>query len=146
MFIVSSRSATILVIFTVACIAFLVATVFASMTGPISIIPTGNNSSGISNNLSTVAGPSDNYKSSSYDNSKDYSSSSSYSSDKSSKSQVETTVDDSSGKQPSSTQDDSKKPTSGDSDTKKSSDSKVVTYTDSSGKLYFSFFSFFLKI
>ena len=118
----SSRSATILVIFTVACIAFLVATVFASMTGPISIIPTGNNSSGISNNLSTVAGPSDNYKSSSYDNSKDYSSSSSYSSDKSSKSQVETTVDDSSGKQPSSTQDDSKKPTSGDSG-KKSSDS-----------------------
>ena len=95
MFIVSSRSATILVIFTVACIAFLVATVFASMTGPISIIPTGNNSSGISNNLSTVAGPSDNYKSSSYDNSKDYSSSSSYSSDKSSKSQVETTVDNS---------------------------------------------------
>ena len=53
MFILSSRSATVLVIFIVAIVAFCLASVFASMTGPISILPNKTNESGIFDNVSS---------------------------------------------------------------------------------------------
>lgn len=88
----SSRSATVLVIFIVAIIAFCLACVCASITGPISILPNESNSGGILDNLSAITD--DNV---SYDNqySDDYSYSSS--SDSYSGSNVETTTDSSSG-------------------------------------------------
>ena len=49
----SSRSATLLVIFTVAIVAFCLASVFASMTGPISILPNKTNDSTILDNVSS---------------------------------------------------------------------------------------------
>ena len=49
----SSRSATVLVIFIVAIVAFCLASVFASMTGPISILPNKTNESGILDNVSS---------------------------------------------------------------------------------------------
>lgn len=91
----SSRSATVLVIFVVACVAFCLATVFASMTGPISILPNESESGGILDNLSVIENAdTGDYQSSSYDYSNDYSSSNDDS--QSDEPQVETTTDDSS--------------------------------------------------
>ena len=90
----SSRSATVLVIFVVACVAFCLATVFASMTGPISILPNESESGGILDNLSVIENAdTGDYQSSSYDYSNDYSSSNDDS--KSDEPEVETTTDDS---------------------------------------------------
>ena len=90
----SSKSATFLVIFIVAIIAFCLACVCASMTGEISILPNGNESGGVLDNLSAITdGTGDtgeSYGSSDYD---DYSSSGSDSSYQ--ESNVETTVDNS---------------------------------------------------
>ena len=89
----SSRSATVLVIFMIAILAFCLACVFAAMTGPISILPEESESGGILDNLSAITedtGDTGNsYGDPSYT---DYSTSSSSSDD----SQVETTTDDSS--------------------------------------------------
>ena len=90
----SSRSATLLVIFTVAIVAFCLASVFASMTGPISILPNKTNDSTILDNVSSFvengnSGESYGYKS--YDNLEDHSRSSSGKSH-----DVETTTDHSS--------------------------------------------------
>ena len=90
----SSRSATVLVIFIVACIAFCLASVFASMTGPISILPNESESGGILDNLSVLTDSEDNnYQSYGYDDSQESSSSSD--SSQSSEPQIETTTDDS---------------------------------------------------
>ena len=48
----TSRSATVLVIFVIAIFAFCLASVFAAMTGPISILPNESESGGILDNLS----------------------------------------------------------------------------------------------
>lgn len=92
MFKLSSRSATVLVIFIVACIAFCLASVFAAMTGPISILPNESEPSGVLDNLSAIT-DSDNYdyQSYGYDDSKDYSSTSEDS--EPSEEKVETTAD-----------------------------------------------------
>ena len=91
----TSRSATVLVIFIVAILAFCLASVFASMTGPISILPNESESGGIFDNLSAIT---DNDVSSDrsygYQDYDDYSYSDDSSSSKSSS--VETTTDDSS--------------------------------------------------
>ncbi|WP_298521982.1 hypothetical protein [uncultured Methanobrevibacter sp.] len=88
----SSRSATVLVIFIVACVAFCFATVFASMTGPISILP-NESSGGVLDNLSAITDSDDNYNTYGYDDSNDQSS---YNYDDSSDDkQVETTTEDS---------------------------------------------------
>ena len=90
----SSRSATVLVIFSVAVIAFCLASVFASMTGPISILPNESESGGILDNLSVLTDSEDNnYQSYGYDDSQESSSSSD--SSQSSEQQIETTTDDS---------------------------------------------------
>lgn len=99
----SSRSATVLVIFIVACIAFCLATVFASMTGPISILPNESESGGILDNLSVIENAdTGDHQSYGYDNSNDYSSN--YDSSQSSEPQVETTTDDTSQSSSSSTE------------------------------------------
>ena len=120
----SSRSATVLVIFVVACVAFCLATVFASMTGPISILPNESESGGILDNLSVIENAdTGDYQSSSYDYSNDYSSSNDDS--QSDESQVETTTDDSSSSQDSQveiTEDDSSHQESSSGDSGKSSD------------------------
>ena len=91
----SSRSATVLVIFIVACIAFCLATVFAAMTGPISILPNESDSGSVLDNLSVITDSDNyNYQSYGYDDSKSDSSSSDDSQDAEPK--VETTTDDSS--------------------------------------------------
>lgn len=113
MFILSSRSATVLVIFIVACIAFCLASVFGAMTGPISILP-NESSGGVLDNLSAITDTDGASATYGYDDSQDYQSSS-Y--DTSSDSQVETTTDDSS----SSTQ-----------DSEGSTSSSVETTTDDS--------------
>ena len=93
----SSRSATVLVIFTVACVAFCLASVFAAMTGPISILPNETNNTGILDNLSALTDQdNDNYQSYGYDDSNDYSSN--YDDQQSEETQVETTTDDSHAK------------------------------------------------
>lgn len=90
----SSRSATVLVIFTVACVAFCLASVFAAMTGPISILPNETNNTGILDNLSALTDQdNDNYQSYGYDDSNDYSSN--YDDQQSEETQVETTTGDS---------------------------------------------------
>lgn len=95
MFKLSSRSATVLVIFIVACIAFCLATVFAAMTGPISILPNESDSGSVLDNLSAITdSDSYNYQSYGYDDSKTDSSSSDDS--QSNEPNVETTTDDSS--------------------------------------------------
>ena len=90
----ASRSATVLVIFVIAIIAFCLASVFGAMTGPISIFPNEtDNSGGILDNLSAITdGTGDTGKSYGYENYNDYSSSSS----SDSSSNVETTTDTSS--------------------------------------------------
>jgi len=118
----SSRSATLLVIFTVAIVAFCLASVFASMTGPISILPNKTNDSTILDNVSSFvengnSGESYGYKS--YDNHEDRSGSSSGNSH-----DVETTTDHS-GSSSSSSQDSSS--------SSSSSGSNVETTTDHSG-------------
>ena len=95
MFKLSSRSATVLVIFIVACVAFCLASVFASMTGPISILPNESSSGGILDNLSAITdSDSSNYQSYGYDDSQSGSSSSDDS--QSNEPKIETTTDDSS--------------------------------------------------
>ncbi len=94
MFILSSRSATILVIFIVACIAFCLASVFGAMTGPISILP-NESSGGILDNLSAITDSNSSPTTYGYDDSQSYS----QSSQDSSSSNVETTVDESSSNQ-----------------------------------------------
>ncbi|MEE1335975.1 hypothetical protein, partial [Methanobrevibacter sp.] len=88
----SSRSATVLVIFIVAVLAFCFASVFASMTGPISILPNQTESGGVLDNLSAITDENSN------DNSYNYHDYNYYSEDDSSHddSKVETTTDDSS--------------------------------------------------
>lgn len=85
-----NKSATFLVIFIVAIVAFCLACVCASMTGQISILPNGTESGGILDNLSAITNDTGNsgqsYGSQDYTSS---SSSSSYHDD----SQVETTTD-----------------------------------------------------
>ena len=89
----ASRSATVLVIFIVAILAFCLASVFASMTGPISILPNESESGGIFDNLSAITDNDVNSDNSyGYHDYDDYS----YSDDSSSSSSsVETTTDDS---------------------------------------------------
>jgi hypothetical protein len=91
----SSRSATVLVIFSVAVIAFCLATVFAAMTGPISILPNESDSGGILDNLSAITDSdnSNSYHQSYSEDSYDYSSG--HSDSHSDDSQVETTTDNS---------------------------------------------------
>ena len=129
--IVSSRSATVLVIFIVAVLAFCLASVFASMTGQISILPNESESGGVLDNLSAITddtGSSDN--SYGYQDYTDYSSDD-YSDDDSSN--VETTTDDSSSSsQASSSQQSSSDSGSGSSSQQSSSSSQVETTTDSS--------------
>ena len=91
----ASRSATVLVIFIVAVLAFCLASVFASMTGPITILPNESESGGVLDNLSAITD--DNSASDSsygYQDYDDYSYSYDSSSDDSPS--VETTTDDSS--------------------------------------------------
>lgn len=93
----SSRSATVIVILVIAIVAFCLATVFASMTGPISILPNASNNVSVLDNLSAITDSDDNYQTyGSPDTSKDYSRSYDYSQSSSDDSQVETTTDDSS--------------------------------------------------
>lgn len=56
----TSRSATVLVIFVIAIFAFCLASVFAAMTGPISILPNESESGGILDNLSALTDDTDN--------------------------------------------------------------------------------------
>ena len=95
MFKLSSRSATVLVIFSVAVIAFCLATVFAAMTGPISILPNESDSGGILDNLSAITDSdnSNSYHQSYSEDSYDYSSG--HSDSHSDDSQIETTTDNS---------------------------------------------------
>ncbi|WP_405307439.1 hypothetical protein [Methanobrevibacter sp.] len=118
----SSRSATVLVIFIVAVLAFCFASVFASMTGPISILPNESESGGILDNLSAITDDNSN------DNSYDYQDYNYYSEDDSSDNQVETTTDDSSSNS------DSHQSSSDSSSSESSSDSssEVETTTDDS--------------
>ena len=122
----TSRSATVLVIFIVAILAFCLASVFASMTGPISILPNESESGGIFDNLSAIT---DNDVSSDrsygYKDYDDYS----YSDDSSSSSSssVETTTDDSSSSDSSSS---SGGGSSSSSSSSSGSDSNVETTTE----------------
>ena len=97
MFILSSRSATVLVIFIVAIVAFCLASVFGAMTGTISILPNESEDGGsILDNLSAITdGTGDTGSIYGNDNYNDYSSDSQKSSDDS-KNDVETTTDTSS--------------------------------------------------
>ena len=90
----SSRSATVLVIFIVAIIAFCLACVCASITGPISILPNESNSGSILDDLSAITnGTGDSGESYGNEYADDYSQSSS---DSYYGYNVENTVDDSS--------------------------------------------------
>lgn len=93
--ILSSKSATVLVIFVIAVIAFCLASVFGAMVGPISILPNNTDDTGsILDNLSAITeGTGDTGDSYGYQDYNDYSqSSSSYSSDSGSDdSNIETT-------------------------------------------------------
>lgn len=91
----TSRSATVLVIFIIAIFAFCLASVFAAMTGPISILPQESDSGGILDNLSAITDDIDNDNSYGYQQYDDYSSND-YSDDNSDdSSNLETTTDDS---------------------------------------------------
>lgn len=118
----ASRSATVLVIFIIAIIAFCLATVFASVTGPISILPAKNESGGVLDNLSVITDTKDGgYSGQSYGyKDKDYTNK--QPSSQSSKSNVETTTDTSSSKDTSHSSD-SSKDTSKDSSQSKSKQS-----------------------
>ncbi len=124
MLILSSRSATVLVIFVVAIVAFCLASVFASMTGPISILPSESESGGILDNLSAITDDNvNNGNSYGYQDYNDYSSKDTSSSDDSN---VETTTDDSSSSSSSSQQ------SSSSSSSSSQSSSNVETTVDSS--------------
>lgn len=115
----SSRSATVLVIFIVAIVAFCLASVFGAMTGPISILPDGSEDGNILNNLSSFVENGDtgeSYGDKEYHD-YDYSSSSS-----SSSSNVETTSDDSSHSSDSSSSQSSESSHSDESDVETTSD------------------------
>ena len=86
----TSRSATVLVIFIIAIFAFCLASVFAAMTGPISILPDESESGGILDNLSAFTDDINDDNSYGYQD-YDYSN---YDYSSSDDSQVETTVDD----------------------------------------------------
>ena len=73
MLIVSSRSATVLVIFIVAVLAFCLASVFAAMTGPISILPNQSQSGGVLDNLSAITDDNSNNNKYNYQDYNDYS-------------------------------------------------------------------------
>lgn len=89
-----NKTATFLVIFVVAIVAFCLACVCASMTGQISIIPNDDESGSVLDNLSAINDDSGNSgQSYGYQDYKDYSSSSSSSSSYYDDSQVETTTD-----------------------------------------------------
>ncbi|WP_405303932.1 hypothetical protein [Methanobrevibacter sp.] len=120
----ASRSATVLVIFVIAIIAFCLASVFGAMTGPISIFPNETEGGSILDNLSALTdGHGDTGNSYGNDNYNDYSSSSS----DSSSSNVETTTDDSSSSNQKPSDPSEKNPDSGkESD---SGGSNVITYT-----------------
>ena len=67
----SSRSATVLVIAIVAIVAFCLASVFGAMTGPISILPNGSEEGGVLDNLSSFVEHGDtgeSYGNTNYDN------------------------------------------------------------------------------
>ena len=127
----SSRSATILVIFSVAIVAFCLASVFGAMTGTISILPNNSEDSGsILDNLSAITeGTGDTGNSYGHESYNDYSGSSQSSS---SNDQVETTTDDSSSSQASSqtSGSGSSSSQSGSSSSQSSGSSNVVTTTD----------------
>ena len=135
MLILSSRSATVLVIFIVAVLAFCLANVFASMTGQISIVPNETESGGVLDNLSAITDDNvDNGNSYGYQDYNDYSSADTSSDDKV-KSNIETTTDTSknthdSSKSSSSSQSSPSKDTP--SSQKTSTGSNVETTTDSS--------------
>lgn len=95
MFILSSRSATVLVIFIVACIAFCLASVFGAMTGPISI--SNDTDDGILDNLSDIINPNDTNDNSGSSNSHSNSHSNN-NNPQTDDSDVETTTDDSDDK------------------------------------------------
>ena len=133
----SSRSATVLVIFVVACVAFCLASVFGAMTGPISILPNESNNGSVLDNLSAITDSDDNYDTYGYDQSSqsnDYSSSSSQSSEPT----VETTTDQSSSSSSHTTTETSTETHTSDSSSDQSgsssssSKSNVVTTVDES--------------
>ena len=133
----SSRSATVLVIFVVACVAFCLASVFGAMTGPISILPNESNNGSVLDNLSAITDSDDNYDTYGYDQSSqsnDYSSSSSQSSEP----EVETTTDQSSSSSSHTTTETSTETHTSDSSSDQSgsssssSKSNVVTTVDES--------------
>ena len=87
----TSRSATVLVIFVIAIFAFCLASVFAAMTGPISILPNESESGGILDNLSAFTDDDTSESSYGYQDYSNYD----YS-DSSDDSNVETTTEDTS--------------------------------------------------
>ncbi|WP_407377682.1 hypothetical protein [Methanobrevibacter sp.] len=130
----SSRSATVLVIFIVACIAFCLASVFGAMTGPISILPNESDSGSVLDNLSAITDSDNNYESYGDENVHEYYNDySSQDSSQSTESNVETTTDDSSQQQQdqshqdSSDKSDEEGGSSSGEDSKKGSDSDIVT-------------------
>ena len=90
----TSRSANVLVIFIVAIFAFCFASVFASMTGSIAILPSNNDSDELSDNVTVIdenlTNNNNNYKAPTYTKQTDDSKDNSKDDDKSN---VETTVD-----------------------------------------------------
>ena len=115
----TSRPATVLVIFVIAIVAFCLASVCGAMTGTISILPNGtDNGPVILDNLSAITdGTGDSGKS--YGNEhQDYSSSS----DSKSDSKVETTTDDSSSSSSDHTEQSTDNKDQSDKDSKSSSD------------------------
>ena len=94
MLFLASRSANVLVIFIVAIFAFCFASVFASMTGPIAVLPENNDSDVMLDNISLVPNNSvsnDNSKYQSYQKQTDDNTDDDSNDDD--KSKVETTVD-----------------------------------------------------
>ena len=128
----SSRSATVLVIFSVAVIAFCLATVFAAMTGPISILPNESDSGGILDNLSAITDSdnSNSYHQSYSEDSYDYSSG--HSDSHSDDSQVETTTDNSKNVETTTSPEDNSQSGQDSPD----SSQKSPNYDSNSGKLY----------
>lgn len=104
----ASRSATVLVIFVIAIMAFCLASVFAAMTGPINILP--DNSGSVLDNLSAITdSPNGGYDTIGYQDYNDYSTND-YSTDSSdqqsddSQNQVDTYTEPSQPEQPDSGQ------------------------------------------
>ena len=134
MLFLASRSANVLVIFIVAIFAFCFASVFASMTGPIAVLPENNDSDVMLDNISLVPNNSvsnDNSKYQSYqkqtdDNTDDDSNDDSNDDDKS---KVETTVDKTT-KDKKTSDDSNTKDTSSDSKSESSGSDDVETTTD----------------